>query len=149
VAFSIRQAVPGDADGIAALYVEVAAEAVAREPSHFSVPDQRAVADRFARLLSAEGDETVLVADVDGDVAGFVQVRLLPRLEAAMTGGRLLAFTEELAVTTDLRGRGIGSSLMAAAESWAGARGAEGMVLDTGVKNERARRFYEERLGYG
>jgi ribosomal protein S18 acetylase RimI-like enzyme len=42
-----------------------------------------------------------------------------------------------------MEGRGAGRALMAAAEEWAASRGLSRITLDTGARNNRARRFYE------
>jgi GNAT superfamily N-acetyltransferase len=76
-------------------------------------------------------------------------------------GGAVIAFTTaglhlledrtdrailwDLRVTPEARGRGIGTALFAAAESWAGARGASELIVETQNTNVGACRFYERR----
>jgi GNAT superfamily N-acetyltransferase len=62
----------------------------------------------------------VLVAEVDGRVAGFVQVLLRrPPEQPSMLKPRLLGYVRELGVSEDARGTGLGSQLLEAAEEWA------------------------------
>jgi GNAT superfamily N-acetyltransferase len=132
---------------IARIYVTAAREAVQREPEHFHVPTM----DEASRLFlpQASPDAAVLVAEVDGRAAGFVQVLLRrPPEQPSMIKPRLLGYVRELGVSEDARGSGIGSQLLEAAEAWARSAGAQAMMVDTGAKNSQAQRFYRERMGY-
>jgi ribosomal protein S18 acetylase RimI-like enzyme len=94
-------------------------------------------------------DAAVLVAEVDGRVAGFVQVLLRrPPEQPSMIRPRLLGYVRELGVAEDARGSGLGSQLLVAAEAWACLAGAQAMMVDTGAKNSQAQRFYRARMGY-
>jgi len=52
-----------------------------------------------------------------------------------------------LVVRADMRGRGVGRTLVAAVERWAAARGADRLVLTTALHRAEAPAFYE-RLGF-
>jgi ribosomal protein S18 acetylase RimI-like enzyme len=52
-----------------------------------------------------------------------------------------------LAVSDEAEGRGVGSALLDACESWARARGSDRLTLHAMVANTRARTLYERR-GY-
>ena len=94
-------------------------------------------------------DAAVLVAEVDGRVAGFVQVLLRrPPQQPSMLQPRLLGYVRELGVSEDVRGTGLGSQLLEVAEEWACLAGAQAMMVDTGAKNSPAQRFYRARMGY-
>jgi GNAT superfamily N-acetyltransferase len=114
----IRKASKRDTRTIARIYVTAAREAVDREPEHFRVPTM----DEASRLLMPQDspDAAVLVAEVDGRVAGFVQVLLRrPPEQPSMLKPRLLGYVRELGVSEDARGTGLGSQLLEAAEEWA------------------------------
>jgi GNAT superfamily N-acetyltransferase len=85
---------------------------------------------------------TVLVAEDDGAVVGFVSVK-----ERSHFTGAAEAYVGELVVAEAAEGRGVGRSLMAAVEEWARGRGIARVSLDTGAANEGARAFYAA-LGY-
>ena len=143
----IRKASKRDTRTIARIYVTAAREAVQREPEHFRVPTM----DEASRLFmpQASPDDAVLVAEVDGRVAGFVQVLVRrPPEQPSMIKPRLLGYVRELGVSEDARGTGVGAQLMEAAEEWACSAGAQAMMVDTGVKNAQAQRFYRQRMGY-
>ena len=94
-------------------------------------------------LASAHEDgHTVLVAQLEGRVAGLISL-----VERRHFTGEVDAYVGELVTDEALEGRGVGRALMAAAEQWAAGRGLSRIILDTGARNHRARRFYE-RFGF-
>jgi ribosomal protein S18 acetylase RimI-like enzyme len=146
-AVAIRSASKADATAIAELYREAAAEALEREPTHFRLPDLEAIRRRFADMIGS-GEGRILVAEEGGDVVGFVDARLRPPVpDGVMLAPRAGVYVEELAVRNGHRGRGVGRRLMDEVERWCRAQGGAVVMLDTGVRNEAAQRFYD-RLGY-
>ncbi len=97
------------------------------------------------RLLDWAGavDGAVLVAEIDGAVAGFIAVHAVPYFERRGAFARIVA----LSVDQDHRRGGLGRQLVGAAEKWAAARG----CVDVEVTSRRARHdahdFYAA-LGY-
>jgi GNAT superfamily N-acetyltransferase len=96
-----------------------------------------------ARLAALPADELMLVAEVDGQVAGLAGLRVEPLIERDEPSGRLTA----LVVASRWRGRGVGESLVRAVEEEARARGCERIVLSSGNHRAEAHVFYE-RLAY-
>jgi ribosomal protein S18 acetylase RimI-like enzyme len=103
-----------------------------------------AVREWIESSLASAGEQghAVLVALLDGQVVGMVSLA-----EREHFTGKVDAYVGELAVDRAIEGRGAGRALMAAAEQWAAARGLPRITLETGVRNHRARRFYED-AGY-
>jgi ribosomal protein S18 acetylase RimI-like enzyme len=97
---TIRDATEADAEAIAGLFTD---EGYPAGPS-----DIRERLSRFASRYS-----TVKVAEIGGEVVGFVAVHVLPRFEHGDRVARVLA----LVVDPGVRERGIGHDLMAAAEA--------------------------------
>ena len=94
-------------------------------------------------LASAHEDgRAVMVALLDRRVAGMVSLA-----ERRHFTGDLDAYIGELVTDGAVEGSGAGRVLMAAAEKWAAGRGLSRITLETGVRNHRARQFYE-RAGY-
>jgi ribosomal protein S18 acetylase RimI-like enzyme len=89
--------------------------------------------------------DTLLVADVDGELVGYVQFGdvTIPEVEV-QPGDRGL---HRIYVDTDLHGRGIGRALMDAALSHPRLARAERIYLAVWEKNRPARRLYES-LGF-
>lgn len=92
----------------------------------------------------ARGPGTLLVAVVEGQVVGVCQLVVFRHLQSM---GGLCAEVESVHVRPDLRGRGIGSILMADAVERARELGCYRMQLTSNNERPRAHRFYEA-LGF-
>jgi GNAT superfamily N-acetyltransferase len=103
-------------------------------------PGQAVLATRLGRLLA--GGE--VVALLTGDPA--VALALLTLRPNVWYDGPV-ALLDELYVTPGLRGRGLGSALLAAAEAMTRQRGGELLEINVDGDDTGARRFYE-RHGY-
>lgn len=126
----LRPAVADDAERIAALFTD---EGYPSGPS-----DVRERLDRFASPHSR-----VVVADVGGEIVGFVAVHALPRFEHSDRVLRVMA----LVVDAGVRERGVGHLLMAEAEQIGRELGAAFIEVTGGHHRPEARHLYES-LGY-
>jgi N-acetylglutamate synthase-like GNAT family acetyltransferase len=95
---------------------------------------------RIARMRAA-GDR-VVVAEVDGSVAGLAALHVSPSLEHSTPAGKLAA----LVVDEAHRGTGLGRALVDAMEAEARERGCGVFFLTTAEGRADAHAFYE-RLG--
>jgi GNAT superfamily N-acetyltransferase len=101
-------------------------------------------AEMVSRLgeISGDDDHAVFVAEVDGQVAGWVHVfiyRLIVLDHTAEVGG--------LVVDSARRGSGVGRALMQQAEAWAREHSCQTLYLRSNVIRTEAHKFYEA-LGY-
>ena len=103
--------------------------------------DEREIKARLDRLAKAP-DHRIIVAEIDGEVAGLLHVFERPALEKSCE-----AVVQSLVVEAGRRGSGIGRRLMNEAETWARGRGLASTVLYTRIDRHDAREFYEQ-LGY-
>jgi len=87
----------------------------------------------------------VIVAEVDGDVIGVCQVIVFQHFQHA---GGWCGEIESVHVRSDMRSRGIGAELLAAAEALARGRGCYRIQLTSRNVREDAHRFYVAN-GYG
>jgi predicted N-acetyltransferase YhbS len=126
----LRPAAPADAERIAALFTD---EGYPAGPS-----DIVARLERFASAFSQ-----VVVADLDGEVLGFIAFHALPRFEHDDRIVRVLA----LVVDAGVRERGIGQLLMTEAERASRELGAAFIEVTSGHHRPDARHLYEA-LGY-
>jgi GNAT superfamily N-acetyltransferase len=98
-----------------------------------------------AKLASfGEATDAVLVACEHALIVGVVSIHITPLFHAP---GHLARVTA-LSIREGHQRRGIGKSLMAAAEQWSWATGAARIDLTSGNHRPKAHRFYES-LGYG
>jgi RimJ/RimL family protein N-acetyltransferase len=137
----IRAAEPGDAPGLVAL-----ASAVGSEPEGWLLADShwRSVADerRYVRAVRKHPDAALLVAEEQGNtVVGRLSVVRDPHPSSGHVADL------GLMVAASHRRRGIGRSLLAAAEAWARGAGVSKLELHVFPHNEPAIALYEE-LGY-
>jgi ribosomal protein S18 acetylase RimI-like enzyme len=125
----IRRARPSDEDELAAL--DAATWSMLSSPAPYD-PDRRFFNDRTV-------PEDVLVATVDGRIAGYVKLSRVTELVASDH----VRMVSGLAVGPEHRRRGIGRALLDAAAEEARARGARRLTLRVLGPNAGARRLYE------
>jgi GNAT superfamily N-acetyltransferase len=100
--------------------------------------DEERAAATLADAIRSQGS-AVLVAERDGELVGICTGYL--DLDSVRFGPR--CWVEDLAVDPAQRSRGVGAALLAEARSWARARGATHLELDSGEARVDAQRFYE------
>ena len=119
------------------------AEAVAELSAELGYPvSPETMRQRIAELISINDRVVFVACSAEGKVVGWIDIAITNHLQAeprAEIGG--------LVVSSHVRSKGIGRSLMAHAEEWAARRGANKMLVRSRVARERAHRFYE-REGY-
>ncbi|WP_087116466.1 GNAT family N-acetyltransferase [Corynebacterium urinipleomorphum] len=125
----IRRACPPDAATVARLLRDFNTE------FETSVPDAETLTQRWETLLGRD-DVVVLLADDDAGFA-FLTLRPTPYWDGP------LAQLEELYIVPELRGRGIGSALIAGAVEESRRRGAQEMLINADEIDHGACRFYE------
>lgn len=127
---TIRPATPADAPAI--LRLNIAAN------------DQRdSVEGIAARLTSCANVETLYLAERDGQILGFITLRLLPQICDPVP----YAEVWELYIDAPYRRQGVGQQLMDHVEAIARQAGAVQIVLVTHLKNRNAQLFYRA-VGY-
>jgi RimJ/RimL family protein N-acetyltransferase len=140
VSLRVRHAEPGDAAELVSL-----ASAVSSEPEGWLLADSRwrSVSEerRYVRAMRRHPDGAVIVAEVDGRLAGRLSVARDPH--PASTHVADLG----IMVAAPFRRRGVGTALLAAAEDWARAAGVRKLELHVFPHNLPALALYE-RCGY-
>lgn len=122
---SIRAMEPEDADAAMRLSAEL------------GYPADRRTMLRRMQQIADDRNRAVLVACVDGDVSGWIDLSIEYHLQTepvALIGG--------LVVSEAARGRGIGRELCKAAEGWARGRGITRMRVRSNAIRQRAHAFY-------
>lgn len=171
---TLRDANPTFDEGLAfARYLDEAAEGFFR--FMLGRCSTEIIAKAFARPGHDLSHQNVTFAERDGDIVGMVsgytaeQHRRSSRQPLKQAAGRwnlrlriiLVLFAplmriidsiadddfylQAIAVDSELRGDGLGSTLMDSLEEQARASGATRLALDVSAKNEGARRFYDRR----
>jgi len=149
-AITFRPAVADDADGITRTYMESAESHARLDPERYWIPDMETIAARYrqGRQLPESADDGItLVAELDGEIVGFVDVRL-DQSPDPMHRELTYCHVVEIAVSSRHQSRGIGGRLLQAAEDWGRQQGAEFASLEYLAENVRAGDFYQRRAGY-
>jgi GNAT superfamily N-acetyltransferase len=144
--FSVREARSADYEGVAVITEE--GDALHRE--HLTWLFRAPMGDEVRRRLFNEqlnsSDAALFVAEA-GDLIGVacVVLRSAPELETFIQQKR--AVLDYVVVRSAWRGRGVGTALVRAAESWAHDKDMKWIELGVYEFNESARRLYST-LGY-
>jgi ribosomal protein S18 acetylase RimI-like enzyme len=117
------------------------------EPQFFRRTDAPPPSRRFVADLLETGNGAFLLAEAAGEIIGFLTVRVGHPPDEPFLMGTRFAVVDSLGIAEAWRGKGAGRALMAAAEVWAAAHGAERLQLNVWEFNEGALAFYET-LGY-
>jgi (aminoalkyl)phosphonate N-acetyltransferase len=131
VTVTVREALPGDFEAVAALLEEL------NRPKVLGTPDEDRHRQRYVAWLEGP-DRLGFVAEIDGEVIGFIDLHLVPRLNFTAPQ----AWVPDLIVRESARSRGAGAALLAKAEEAARARGAFVLSLESAHWRSRAHAFY-------
>ncbi|EDP61835.1 hypothetical protein BAL199_23622 [alpha proteobacterium BAL199] len=134
---------PATEDDLPAIVTLLADDGLGKSRERPGLPLPSAYAEAFRRMAQ-QGDNLVLVAELDGAVVGCLQLTLIHGISRV---GATRAQVEGVRVATAARGRRVGERLMREAMVRAKARGASLMQLTTDHRRIDAHRFYE-RLGF-
>ena len=142
-----RRAREGDQKALERLInVLDAAHAEARPDLYYVAGEHPRGPDFLATVLSSF-DELLIVADCDGDVAGFVHLKIKHTPAAPSVHERRYAEIDSVVVDPKKRGTGIGRELIETALACAGELGIADQQINVHAFNQDAQRLYE-RMGF-
>lgn len=148
---AIRPAVSKDADGIARTFLESAEHHASLDSELYLVPAVETIATHYREgrqhPSDAHGENVTLVAELSGEIVGFLDARLYQPLDA-MHREMIFCHVSEIAVRRPYQNQGIGGRLLQAAEDWGRQQGAEFGLLEYHTANRLAGRFYQQHMGY-
>ncbi len=136
----LRDARESDLPSLVALLADDPLGATREDPS---LPLSERYATAYAAIAS-DGNQALLVADLDGTVVGMLQLTLIPSLTYR---GSWRAQIEGVRVARHLRSSGLGRLLVTHAVERARERGCGMVQLTTDKQRPRAVAFYES-LGF-
>ncbi|MDG4781882.1 GNAT family N-acetyltransferase [Micromonospora sp. WMMD961] len=146
---TVRPASLTDVAALVELRLANAEAHLALDAATYRIPQGDAVARHFtAALIDETGRDGILVAETpDGEVVGMVEVLRHPDPPEHQILRPEPAAQIHTVVLPDCRGLGVGSALLAAAETWARDRGIAYLSAGIHHRNVGAARFYS-RHGY-
>lgn len=110
------------------------------------MPAGRDIADEYIpqmlhRCIACKG--AVLIADVDGEVAGYATILTKVTSDELEDGGIEYGLVSDLVIARDFRGQGLGRKLLQAAESHARAANVSWLRIGVLAGNESAQNLYK------
>ncbi|MFY1705722.1 GNAT family N-acetyltransferase [Micromonospora sp. WMMA1923] len=141
---TVRPATAHDVDALVALRVANADVHLALDPLLYRMPPEAALLRHFTTVLAdAPGRNAVFVAEWDGRIVGMVEVLRDPDPPAHRLLRPEPSAQIHTVVSPEVRARGVGSVLVAAAERWAAAAGMVRLSAGIHHANDRAVGFYQ------
>ena len=145
MAITIRPAEPSDLIALGKLGASLMRTHFEFDRHRFLSPDEGAEAG-YGEFLGTQlraDDTVVMVAEVDGEVAGYVYAGVEPLSWKELRDEA--GFVHDLLVSDQARNSGVGQQLLEAAVGWLRQRGMPRVVLWTAARNDGARRLFERR----
>jgi GNAT superfamily N-acetyltransferase len=151
----IRPVAPGDGEGLARVWTDICSYYLELDRDLFQIPETEGLAESFEHDITSGLPETEisLVAELEGNVVGWVWAQILPPADDAKFQllrelGTHRLVIEALAVLREHWRGGIGERLVGEVEEWARQRGATISNLDTYIHSPVSVPFYEQGVGY-
>jgi ribosomal protein S18 acetylase RimI-like enzyme len=112
-------------------------------PHIFREPDEGWPTRSAVESLIAGPESTMLIAETNNEIAGFVTLQVHRVEQTPRMRGRRFVMIENMAIDPLHRRRGIGRALLRAAEDWAAQRSIAVLQLFVWEFNDAAVHFYE------
>jgi ribosomal protein S18 acetylase RimI-like enzyme len=144
---SVHKATADDYNSLCELFNE--GDALHRDnlPHIFQKPNGAAREKDYYLGLIADENVALLVAEVGGNLVGFVHAIVRDAPAFPVFVARRYAIVDSIVVKSGFQNHGIGRTLMDKMQEWAIAKGTTSIELNVYEFNETAISFYE-RLGY-
>jgi GNAT superfamily N-acetyltransferase len=142
-----------DIDALVQLSLESSAYYSIIAPETHAPGEREGFAEWLAAAWAEGPNRLALVAEIDGEVAGYIEANIQDPPEwARFFGSRDLRarrlFINALLTGERFRRRGVATRLVAAAEEWGRERGATVALLDTFYDSPLSVPFWEKRMRY-
>jgi GNAT superfamily N-acetyltransferase len=151
---TVRDARISDAEAIAGAWRDAGGYYAGLAPQRFQIPRADGLAGVWREAVTGEAADSVrLVAELDGELIGFLAAELVPpepdaTFQLTRDQGWTRLLVEVLVVLREHWRHGAGAALLTAAEAWGRAHGARMVRLDTYADSPVSVPFYEQRMGY-
>jgi GNAT superfamily N-acetyltransferase len=136
---NIRRAVRSDSESLERLYTQLEKDAVYYQPEHFVMSGKGA---RISDGLFESDTQAVYVAEVGGEVVGFVHILLMESKNIACLKREKNVYIQDMVVDEKYRSKGTGTLLMGAVKQYGRDHGASFVRTQVFPKNEDGLRFY-------
>jgi GNAT superfamily N-acetyltransferase len=151
----VRGFQPSDGLGISRVSLDNGAYYARIAPEHFKQPDAEGLAELIEEDSEWRESDTnlALVAEVDGEVAGYLEASVQPPMETARWQsqrdlGDSRLFINYVGTADAYKRKGVATRLVETAEDWGRSKGAAASACDTYIDSPLSVPFWEERMGY-
>lgn len=144
---NIRQAVSADHLLLSTLSLDVQFLHAEAHPRVFKMPQSDDYAASFFEEMLADPTVTVFIAEEGANAVGYILCKLVERPNNPFTFPARILLVDQISVSAEARGKGIGAALLQQAETRARELQVERIVLDSWDFNTRAHAFFE-RVGF-
>jgi GNAT superfamily N-acetyltransferase len=144
VPIEIKLATREDAQLISVLNTDVQKLHAEAYPWRFKQPGPDTFTDKDAETLMQKANHFALLAHVDGAPSGYVVAETIRHPETGRHHAHEMVYVHQISVRPNMRGRGIGRSLLSAVKARGESEGISLMALDTWVFNEQALVFFKK-----
>jgi ribosomal protein S18 acetylase RimI-like enzyme len=138
---SVRRATEADLDRLSALSEGIQRLHAEGRPDLFRAPDYEVLRAFLADQLTSGA--IVLIADLDGTVAGYLLAEVSARSANPFRHASKSLYVHHIAVDAAMQRRGVGQRLMDAAVTIGRAEGVDAVRLDSWSFNQDAHTFFE------
>ena len=152
---TVREFRAGDGEGLAEIIRENSGHYAVLAPDYFKQADEEGLAEfvESDNEWRAAPENFGRVADVDGEVAGYIEATLQPPMDSAQWQSQRDVAAPRLFIgfvqTSDrFKRMGVATRLVEAAEEWGRQQGAKVAVCDTYIDSPMSVPFWEKRMGY-
>jgi GNAT superfamily N-acetyltransferase len=151
----VREYRDGDAAGIVRIHRGNAAFYADLAPEYFKLPDEEGLLELIEKdeQWRDAPENLSLVAEVNGEVAGYLEASVQPPLDTAKWQaqrdlGDVRLVINALGTADEFKRQGIATRLVEAAEDWGRSKGAVVATCDTYIESPLSVPFWESRMAY-
>jgi GNAT superfamily N-acetyltransferase len=155
VSVIVREFRTGDGEALVQMSFENSRYYTELAPDYFKRPEEEGFAEFFESddEWRSAAENLALVAEIDGEVAGYLEASIQPPLESSPWQGQHDLATTRLYInyvgTRDaFKRQGVATRLVEEAEAWGRSKGATVALCDTYIDSPMSVPFWEERMGY-
>lgn len=138
----VRPATAADAALLVRLNRSVQVVHAAKHPEEFRQTVDPGEAMRFFAGVLAQPVNIVGIAELDGEIAGYIWCELQRRSPTPFTVARSRLYVHHVSVDAWCRRKGVGAALLAYASERAAGEGVTEIALDTWSRNTAAQAFF-------
>ncbi len=143
----VRLAVAGDIAELATLNRIIQDDHVKSESDYFNADWQAELVEKFFSNLLVSDKNTILIAELAGRPVGYLWFEVQERPGNLFKLALRRIYIHHVGVDEGSQGRGVGATLVRAAEAEAEMRGIVHIAVDTWAFNANAQAFFQ-RLGF-